>query len=403
MGEQPTGDFTHDPAFEQREDTPLPIHVEYQGTTKVTRVVVKYKSAQMRDWARVELKKVGEGAWEGLIPCADVGRGTMRYWVQGFDRTGEPLLATGDPKHPYYVPIREKITSEPPHLPGKEAPKSCEETDCPPGLPGCKRKKAGGAEGGGGAAAEGEGGGAAGEGGGGGEEGEGEKGKAGPYRRMWGGIAFAFDFVPISGVSNVCARNGMTGAALNSQGYYCYDSSAGRDFPDMNTNTILRPGGAGTSNSGVQLGNVRALLTFDYALSPNFLAGARLGYVFGTYPGQPATHFAPVHVEARATYLFGSAPLSQGGFAPMVLAGLGVAEYDTHQSTYVSFTTPGMSQKIVDVWATNAPFFIVLGGGARYQFGKRVALLAALRLNLVVGGNGFLPTFGPELGGQYAF
>jgi hypothetical protein len=399
MGEQPQGDFTHDPAFEQREDTPLPIHVEYQGSSRVTRVVVKYKSAQMREWARVELKKVGEGVWEGVIPCADVGRGTMRYWVQGFDRSGEPLIATGDPKHPYYVPIRDKITSEPPHLPGKEAPKSCEETDCPPGLPGCKRKKAGGGEGGGG---EGEGGGASAGEGGGGEETEGEKTKAaGPYSRIWVGLTFGLDFMSVSAVSNVCAVNNNNGTAVNSQGYYCYDSSAGHDFPgNMATNALLRAGG--TTNSGIQLGNVRALLTFDYALSPSFLVGARAGYVFGAYPGGSAAHFAPLNLEARGTYLFGRAPLSLGGLAPMGFAGLGLSEYDTHQSTFVTFMN-GMPQKIVDVWATDAPFFIALGGGVRYQFGRRVALTGAVRLNVVIGSNGVLPTFGPELGGAYAF
>ena len=90
----------------------------------------------------------------------------------------------------------------------------------------------------------------------------------------------------------------------------------------------------------------------------------------------------------------------------MGYAGLGLSEYDAHQSTFVSFnnpSNPGMPQRAVDVYVTNAPFFIVLGAGARYQFGRRVALLASLRLNLVVGGNGFLPTFGPELGGMYAF
>ena len=290
-----------------------------------------------------------------------------------------------------------------PRLPGRTAILQtpffdlCEETDCPPGLPGCKRKKGAGAEGG---AGEGEGGGGGGEGGGAAEEGEGEKGKAGPYSKIWVGVSFVFDFLSVSAVSNVCQRK-PDGTAVNSQGYYCFDSSAGKEFPpDPATNLALRAGG--TTSGGVVFGNIRALLTFDYALSPNFLAGARVGFVFGTYPGSTASHFAPVHLEARATYLFGRAPLSQGGFAPMGFAGLGASEYDAHQSTYVTFNN-GMPQKIVDVWATNAPVFILLGGGVRYQFGRRVALLGALRLNLVVGGNGFLPTFGPELGGQYAF
>jgi hypothetical protein len=413
IGEQPSGDFSHDPAFEQREDTPLPIHVEYAGSSRVARVVVKYKSAQMREWARVELKKAGESAWEGTIPCADVGRGTMRYWVQGFDRTGEPLIATGDPKHPYYVPIREKITSEPPHLPGKEAPKSCEETDCPPGLAGCKRKRVAGAEG---TAGEGEGA-AKGEGEGGGtEEGEEDKKGKAAFRRIWVGLSFALDLVSFSDATDVCRRN-PNGAALNSQGYYCYDPGAGAEFPSSPAlNGLLQSGGAGTAKGGILPGNVRILLSFDYALTANFLAGVRAGYVFGTFPGSTAAHFAPVHLEARGTYLLGNAPLSHEGIAPMGFVGLGLSEFDGHQSTCVSYmgstkavgcpqpppTAPRLPNQ-VDVYLTDAPFFVALGLGVRYQFGRRVALLGALKLDLAIGGNGLLPTFGPELGGMFAF
>src|SRR4029077_6412604 len=128
-GEQPSGDFDHDPAPEQKEDTPLPIHVEYAGSSKLTRVVLKYKGAQMREWAHIDMSHVeGGNAYEATVPCGDVMRGTMRYWVQGVDKTNEPVAATGDPKHPFFVVIRDKITSEPPHLPGRDAPKSCEET-----------------------------------------------------------------------------------------------------------------------------------------------------------------------------------------------------------------------------------------------------------------------------------
>jgi hypothetical protein len=404
MGEQPTGDFVHDPAFEQKEDTPLPIHAEYSGSSKPAKVVVKYKGAQMREWQRIDLKRVGDtDAWEGSLPCADVGRGTMRYWIQGFDRAGEPILASGDPKHPYYVPIRDKITSEPPHLPGKEAPKSCEETDCPPGLPGCKRKK-GGEAGGGGAEAP------SGAAGGGGEsttaaeESEGEKkgAAAGGYSRLWIDVSLAFDFLSLPQASDVCKRN-QNGTAQNSQGYYCYDPQAGKDFPpDSATNGNLRA--SGTTTSSLQLGNVRVMLGFDYALQPNLLVGGRLGFVFNAYPGKDAPHFPPFHVEARATYLLGREPLSRPNLAPLGFAGFGLSEFDGHQSTKVNFMNPQVNpEKTVDVWLTDAPFFIVLGAGVRYQFSARAALTAALRLNVVIGGNGVLPTFGPEFGGLYAF
>jgi len=398
--DQPSGgDFDHDPAIEQKEDTPLPIHVEYGGNAKLAQVVIKYKGAQMRDWARVELKNVGGNNYEGLIPCADVTRGMMRYWIQGFDKTGDPAAATGDPKHPFYVAIRDKITSEPPRLPGKEAPRSCEETDCPPGLPGCKRK---GAVGPGDATPEG---------GAGTDETEAsdakKPAKAGPgYARLWFGLSFAIDFVFLPGTADVCRRDPNTGSPANSAGYYCYDSVAGADFPTKVVNAAFAKGLSGTTSDALEAGDIRVLLAFDYAMNPSLLLGGRLGYVANSYPGKSAVNqghafLAPLHIEARATYLLGPAPLTHSGLAPMGFAGLGLSEFDGHESSAVKFTNA--LPQTVDVWLTDAPFFIVLGGGARYQFSPRAALTGALRLNVVIGGNGLMPTFGPEIGVLYGF
>src|ERR1700758_2952279 len=98
----------------------------------------------------------------------------MRYWVQGFGADGDPVASSGDPKRPYAVPIKNEITTEAPHLPGKPPPHSCEEADCPPGLPGCGIKE---------------------EGGEGASESEGEGGKPvaeeGRYARIWIGASLA--------------------------------------------------------------------------------------------------------------------------------------------------------------------------------------------------------------------
>jgi hypothetical protein len=395
--EQPNGgDFDHDPAIEQKEDTPLPIHVEYTGNSKLAQVIVKYKGAQMREWARVELKSVGPAVYEGLIPCADVTRGMMRYWIQGFDSTGDPAAATGDPKHPFSVAIRDKITSEPPRLPGKQPPRSCEESDCPPGLPGCTKRGAGGPPEEGGA-----------------EETEVKEKKtpvrAGPgYRRIWFGVSLAVDFLVLPGSSDVCSRSDMTGSPTNSQGYYCYDPVGKADFPaNMAQNDTLVPKESGTATGALQGGDIRILFAFDYAVNPSVLVGGRFGYVANTYPGKSAVDqghafFAPLHIEARATYLFGVAPLTHVGFAPMAFGGLGLSQFDGHQSTAVRLTTNPPTQT-VDAWLTDAPFFVVLGGGGRYQFSERAALTGALRLNVVIGGNGLMTTFGPEIGVLYGF
>ncbi|HEY8091386.1 MAG TPA: hypothetical protein VIF09_26160, partial [Polyangiaceae bacterium] len=135
-GAQPMGDFTHTPVAEQRVDTPVPVYAEYPGGN-IARVIVKYRGATANDWSHVDLHRMGSG-WGGLVPCGDVAKGTLRYWIQGFDDGGDPVASSGDPKHSYTVPIRDDIASEAPHLPGKPAPKACSESnDCPPGMPGC--------------------------------------------------------------------------------------------------------------------------------------------------------------------------------------------------------------------------------------------------------------------------
>jgi hypothetical protein len=82
----------------------------------------------------------------------------------------------------------------------------------------------------------------------------------------------------------------------------------------------------------------------------------------------------------------------------MLFAGAGLSEFDGHTTTIVTLT----SQQPVNVWKTSGPFFLELGGGVRYAFSLRAAFTAAARVNMAPG-NGFLVTYGPELGIQYGF
>ncbi len=389
MGEQPSGDFAHTPAGEQRVNTPLPVYVEYSGSGGIVRVVAKYKGAAMSDWGKLELKHVGTG-WGGQIPCNAVTKGVMRYWVQGFDDGGDPVASSGDPKHPYTVAIKDDIEGDAPHLPGQAAPKSCgEDTECPPGLPGCaaeEENKAGENEA---------------------PEEAAEKPIPGAYVHWWFGLSGSLDFISMPSGNNVCLLNQQAQPA-NSQGYYCTNPD-GSDFPSRNAaggaqNVQLGKGGqAGNVGGGLQPGNVRIMFAFDYALSPSFLLGARFGYVANAYTGQSAVKdgrafSADIDFEARATYLFGDRPLANVGFAPMVFLGAGVSEFDGHTTTIVTL----ISQQPANAWITDGPFFVDFGGGARYAFSPRAAFNLALRVNAAVG-NGFLATYGPEVGIQYGF
>jgi hypothetical protein len=397
MGEQPSGDFAHTPAGEQKVNSPLPVYVEYPGTgANIARVVVKYKGAAMSDWGRVDLKKMGNG-WGGLIPCSGVTKGVLRYWVQGFDDGGDPAASSGDPKHPFTVPIKDDIDGEPPHLPGQSAPKGCgEDTDCPPGLPGCAPEETKPAEGG--EETEGAGGGG----------GEAEKAPPGTYVHLWFGIGGALDFISMPAVQGACALNPTNAQPANNAGYYCTNPD-GSDFPSRTDGgqqnaSVLRAGQPGNVGGGLQPGDVRVFFSFDYALTPAILVGARFGYVANAYTGKAAVNDgkafgSPIDLEARGTYLFGKEPLANVGFAPMVFAGLGISEFDGHTTTIVTTST----QQPVNAWVTDGPFFFDLGGGVRYAFSLRAAATLAVRFNGALGGSGFLPTYGPELGVQYGF
>lgn len=453
-GGQPSGDFAHTPPAEQAVDTPLPIYVE-GGGDNVVRVVVKYKGAGQSSWKRIDLKKLDSG-WGGLVPCADVTQGTLRYYVQGFDESKEPVASSGDSRHPYTVAIKPSISGEAPHLPGKNAPESCEKSsDCPPDFPGCSKS----------GESAGENGDENGEGGGEEEEAEGGKKKGGPFKRIWIGLGAEFEFMPLPSGSDLCYEDPSSSLPTNSHNMYCTNKD-GTDFPYRQTNaqdnaicnqasTQATPktlpngqpnptGGApicpgdlgGNSNGGFNPANMRIMASFDYAITPNLLAGARLGVSLFVYPGNSATSdgraFSLIRLygDLRATWVFGENALATTGLHPMAFGGLGVAEFDTHTSSPVGICQPagqaGSSSNPVppptgqcstptgtnytkpvtgnvNVWQTNGPFFVMLGGGVRWAFTDSVAFTAALRVNGSFGANGLIPTLGPEIGAQYGF
>lgn len=396
-GAQPSGDFTHTPATEQAAKTPVPIYVEYEAK-HLARVIVKYKGEGMSEFKRVELPHKGDG-WGGYIPCDDVTVGTMRYYIQGFDEGGDPAATSGDPKHTFTVPIRDSISSEPPSLPGTKAPKTCTES-------------------------------------GGGEEGKGklEEGadceeddacasgsckdgkcaagaapEAGAFEHWWVGISASVDILFLPQGNDVCRLNPQT-AVPSGAGYYCTNPD-GSDFPTRfdngAQNSTLTQGNAGVANGGPSLGMVRVMASLDYAFTQNILAGARVGYIFGRYGGSAAGRDGhgfgpPLHLEVRGTYLFGAAPLSHEGFAPMVFAGGGLSEFDS--STTVQVVQTGITgQQAKTAWVVNGPGFIDLGGGIRYALSPRAAATLDLKMTGAFGGFTTVFVLAPELGLAYGF
>jgi hypothetical protein len=457
-GPQPTGDFTHTPAPEALVRTPLPVYVEYSGTEELSRVTVKYKGFGMTDWKTIELKKSDSG-FGALIPCKDATQGLMQYYVQGFNDQKDPVATSGTRSKPFTVPVTAQITGPNPSLPGEEPPEQCADTgECPPGFPGCGgKKKAGGEdcqknedcesnacsdekcvdkkasgedcqkddECNSGTCSSGKCAGKKAEG----DECDSDEdcdsdrckegkcstssssGGKGP--KVWLGLGFQADWYALPGASNVCFVD-----AIATNPYACVDPGTGAAFPNSGLpqtkttpfvsakqlNADIVQGQGDQVVGGFKLANFRIFLSLDYAVSHNVLVGLRGGYVFNTDPSSSA--FAPLHLEARLTYLFGKDAVSKKGISPMIFGGLGAGEFDAFVPVPVTLNNIGNVPLTgtENAWITAGPVFFAVGGGARVLLSTKVAATAALKFEGAFGGAaGFLPGVAPELGVQLGF
>jgi hypothetical protein len=416
-GGTPAGDFTHTPVAEQQVRTPIPIYVEYGGEEALTKVTARYKGFGMTEWKALELKKMGEKGWGALIPCQDVQQGTTQYYIQGLDKNNDMVASSGDRNNPFKVTVkREKIEGEAPHLPGQAPPSQCADTgDCPPDFPGCKKGPGVSTP-----AEEGKDDGKECE-----EDSDCKSGsckapkdseqkvcqpkEGGKFSRIWVGVWGAFDMVLVPGGDDVCKLNKDALPLNDPPGYYCTRDN-GDDYPtrvNKNENDAIVLGKSDKVSGGLAAANVRAGLSFDYAINPNLMVGARLGFLFvNTYTGKAAsdegkTLPAPIHIEARVTYLIGTDALAKPGVAPFVFGGGGVTEWDAKIPVTV-VETGNPAGRNVDAWKISGPAFIGLGGGIRYAFSPKAALLGGLHVNFAIG-SGFVPVLGPEFGVQLGF
>jgi hypothetical protein len=470
-GAPASGDFTHTPPPEALVRTPLAIYVEYSGSDALGRVIVKYKGAGSSDWKTLKLKKVGDG-FGAFIPCGDVRQGSLQYFIQGFDAQNQAAAMSGSRTAPFTVEVKAEIAGDVPSLPGKPPPTQCKdkgnETECPPDFPGCaatkkdigddcdkaaqcssgactagkcaeQEKKAAGDkcdaddECSSGTCADN----ACSDKKGSGEYCENdnqcasgscddskctEAKSSSSYRRFWVGVGAQLDLYVLKAATDVCLRN-PAGTNANTAGYTCVDPGSNAQFPpDPTTNSNIQPGqGTPNSGGGIALGNIRVLASFDFALSQNMLIGFRGGYVARTDPavGSPGAAFAPVHLEARFTYLFGDKPLSKGAVSFMAFGAVGAGEFDAFVPVTVQLSSPapptsctsGVTNSATNqqrcsenAWITAGPVFAALGAGARFRLGDAFALPVALKLEGAFGGRaGFLFGLAPELAIQYGF
>jgi opacity protein-like surface antigen len=206
----------------------------------------------------------------------------------------------------------------------------------------------------------------------------------------------------------------QSAAPINTAGYYCIDpGNNNADYPDRNdkqgtqNKNIVQDGKTDKVAGGGAFGNVRLLLTFDFALSPNFLLGLHGGVILNSYPGTAAQNdgkfsaLGPVHLEGRATYVIGRDGVMRPGVGAYLMGGFGYAQSTARVG--VSVREQGSPQnKQVDAWAIGGPIFFTVGGGLRYGLSSRAALLIGPRLNFAFGnGLGFFPSTGLEGGIQF--
>src|SRR5258708_39799156 len=136
------------------------------------------------------------------------------------------------------------------------------------------------------------------------------------------------DFMNVPWGEDLCGRNVGTGRPINADNLYCRTLD-GVDFPPASVSNGVDgslgtgPGQGGHSGGGLQLGDVRYVVSIDYALTGNMLLGARFGGVANRYRGNDAVRDGrafgpPIHAELRATWVLGHDPLVGTGAAPFV-------------------------------------------------------------------------------------
>jgi len=219
------------------------------------------------------------------------------------------------------------------------------------------------------------------------------------------------DFIVLPSADDVC-RLAPNATPQNTAGYYCTNSD-GSDYParpPQDTqgaqNQLILPGKSDKVSGGIAPATIRVMLTLDYAITANIMAGIRFGYVLNTYPGVAASNegktFAPIHAEARFTYVIGKDALAKKGLAPYVFVAGGASEWDAEVNVTV-IEKGTNSNKNVQAWNVAGPGFASLGGGLRYGFTPKFAGRFGPRFNLAFGSTGVTPSISPELGVAIGF
>lgn len=334
---------------------PIPIACQTR-LANVEGVVLRYRQYGSDNWVRVDLKKV-EDDWRGEIPCAELGRpGTWGMYVEARDERDNTLERIGSRDRPLVFKVVEKSDAPPPSLPGEPPPDRCVATAyCPEdmiGTPACEQLQ-GGAPAQKDTTCE--------------ESSDCDFGmscvkgscqapsvcttdkdcggdgvcRAGlcaererPPKLDWFGFHFGTDFASLSGSNDVCRAG--------ADEYACFDGSEAYDGTPY-------PGNGGAVSSGLHIGTMRAMMSYDRFVLDRLSLGVRFGFAFSGAPED----FFPLHFEGRGTYYFGDVTRSRSTFVPYLAAGFGLAQVDSRVEVQMVDCIEGAEQACLEAPAVN--------------------------------------------------
>jgi hypothetical protein len=443
------GDMTHTPPTEQAILTPVPLYAELPDGVTAVKVIARYKAFGTTEWKTIELRKVGNG-YGAEVPCQEIGSttGDLQYYLQATDAGGDVVSTSGSRNAPNKVAIKNELSGDAPHLPGKPPPSQCRDaSDCPPGLPGCPAAKKSGGKGWGascdkdsecssGLACKN----------GSCETGDksgvtessaakscetssdcesGERcnadklceGSGGSFaaKKIWLSLNVQQDIGVLGGQRDVCGPQSTVASTPDeTKQYSCLE-----DNGDYVYSGVPDTAGGNAINGGFKVATTRFLVGLDFLASSNLTLGLRAGYGLNTNVPKDG-----LHLEGRLAFWIGHEPFKQKGVRPFFAVMAGYANMDTKIDVPIHETvtkTPtcladaakngldpatcyepdkGRPQfQTLQVWRKNGPIFAGLGGGVMFPTGASGGVIVEVKFQGLFGNSGF--AISPSVG--YAF
>jgi len=420
-------------------ETQRPIPISCAVGAGAATVALSYRHESSETWKNVPLTKSGS-RWVGEIPCADTKQiGVVSYRVRGVDGQGKEVDTLGTDEEPLELSLVDTTDIPPPSLPGQAPPASCRpkkveepagpklgtygdscsdtaqcqgglfctdgkctadvscesDSDCVSGT--CLDNVCALPD----ADCEGD---------------DCEKPNRVPGN--WFGLQGGVDFAMMGG-DRVCHEDADLA-------FSCFEN--GQPYIGVPNDNF-----AGDIEGGFQTATARVMLSYERVISSLFSIEGRLGFAFNGGPESPASRggddskFLPFHAEARMKAYFTRVYRDDGsglnGPSGFVMLGGGLAQVDPHVSVPVGecragdvAPTPSSQQreitprerdckqsdnqvfavKDVDVYKRLGQGFATGGIGFRYGFGRRVAAIASVNVQVLLPSVGF--TVSPSLG-----